>query len=474
MKKEEILAKCIEEIRSGKSTVEDCANKYSHLGAEFRSRLHVAMLLKPDEVVLPEEFKQQLNAQIFSGKFSAPKKLSDNFWNWRVMTPAKLALVSSVVGAFVVFACGGSVVYAAQNSLPGNTLYSVKTEIENLRLAMTTSSANKAILHVEFAQERVNEITQEVQLNQNVSPQMVDAVTQQFDSALNALSNTTDSTDSEKALSKLSTETLNQQVELNQLLPSALSNSQSAIQQLIGDASRGNTIAQVAYANHDLLQNHLSITDNQLDAGQFSIQGDLISIDGNTWNVGGTIINNVHLTGKIPATGSNVSLQGLVKDDNTYISNIEVDPNSTGTTAVEGQFSGANQNGTVNISGLAVNVASPVNTPLSPGDVVQLQGSTDNSKLNVTNVQSSGNQSTTLEGNLISVNSNNGTIKIKVTGNYITVNIAKAHITSKNENHNALQISDLNRSVGHDISLLGLSKINNVFTATQVQVENGK
>jgi hypothetical protein len=141
---------------------------------------------------------------------------------------------------------------------------------------------------------------------------------------------------------------------------------------------------------------------------------------------------------------------------------------------VEGHFSGANQNGTVNISGLAVNVASPVNTPLSPGDVVQLQGSTDNSKLNVTNVQSSGNQSTTLEGNLISVNSNNGTIKIKVTGNYITVNIAKAHITSKNENHNALQISDLNRSVGHDISLLGLSKINNVFTATQVQVENGK
>ena len=474
MKKEEILAKCIEEIRSGKSTVEDCANKYSQLGAEFRLRLQVAMLLKPDEVVLPEEFKQKLNAQIFNGKSSAPKKLTNNFWNWRVMTPAKLALVSGVVGAFVIFACGGTVVYAAQSSLPGDTLYSVKIGIENLQLAMTTSSASKAILHVEFAQERINEITQEVQLNQNISPQMVDAVTQQFDSALKALSNTTNSPDSGKALSKLSTATLNQQVELNQLLPTVPTNSQPAIQQIIGDASRGSTIAQVAYANHDLLQNQLSVTDKQLDAGQFSIEGDLISIEGNTWNVGGTIINNVHLTGKIPAIGSNVSLQGLVKNDNTYISNIEVDPNSTGTTAVEGQFSGTNQNGTINVSGLAVNVENPVNTPLNPGDVVQLQGSTDNSKLNVTNVQSSGKQSTTLEGDLISVNLNDGTIKIKVTGNYITVNIAKAHITSKNENHNALQISDLNRSVGHDISLLGLSKINNVFTATQVQVENGK
>jgi hypothetical protein len=432
------------------------------------------MLLKPDEVVLPEEFKQQLNAQIFSRKLSSPKKLSNNFWNWRVMTPAKLALVSVVVGTFVVFACGGSVVYAAQSSLPGDTLYSVKTGIENLRLAMTTSSATKAILHVEFAQERVNEITQEIQLNKNVSPQMVDSVTQQFDSALKALGNTTDSTDSEKALSKLSTETLNQQVELNQLLTTAPANNQTAIQQLIGDASRGNTIAQVAYANYALLQNQLSVTDKQLDAGQFSIEGDLISIEGNTWNVGGTIINNVYLAGKIPAIGSNVSLDGLVKNGNTYISRIEVDSNSTGTTAVEGQFAGTNQNGTVNISGLAVSVESPVNTPLNPGDVVQLQGSTENSKLNVTNVQSNGSRSTTLEGDIISVSSNEGTIKVKVTGNYITVNIAKAQITSRNDDQKVLQISDLNRLIGHDVTLMGLSKINNVFTATQVQVENGK
>ena len=474
MKKEEILAKCIEEIRSGKSTVQDCAKKYSHLGADFRSRLQVAMLLKPDEVVLPEEFKQQLNAQIFTAKSSNPKKLSKNFWNWRVMTPTKLALVSGVVGAFVIFACGGSVVYAAQSSLPGDTLYSVKTGIENLQLALTTSSATRAMLHVEFAQERINEITQEVKLNQNVSPQMVDAVTQQFNSALKALSNTTNSPDSEKALSKLSAETLNQQVELNQLLPSTPTNSQAAIQQVIGDASRGNTIAQVAYANHDLLQNQLSVTDKQLDTGQFSLEGDLISIDGDTWNVGGTIINNVLLTGKIPAIGSNVSLQGLIKNDNTYISKIEVNPDSTEPTEVEGQFSGTNQNGTVNISGLAVTTNSPITTQLNPGDVVQLQGGTGNSKLNVTNVQNSGSQSTTLEGDLIAVNPDAGTIKIKMTGNEITVNISKALITGDNSNHKALQISDLNRLIGLDIKLQGLSKINSIFSATQVLVENGK
>ena len=85
-----------------------------------------------------------------------------------------------------------------------------------------------------------------------------------------------------------------------------------------------------------------------------------------------------------------------------------------------------------------------------------------------------GTPSTTLEGDLISVNLNDGTIKIKVTGNYFTVNIAKAQITSENESHKVLQISDLNRSIGNNITLLGLSKINNKFTAAQVQVENGK
>jgi len=52
------------------------------------------------------------------------------------------------------------------------------------------------------------------------------------------------------------------------------------------------------------LQNQLSVTDNKLDAGQFSIEGTLISIQDKTWNVGGTIIENVHLSGETPVIGS--------------------------------------------------------------------------------------------------------------------------------------------------------------------------
>ena len=65
MKKEEILANCIEEIRSGKSTVEDCTKRYPHLNKELQSLLEVAVLLKPDEVTPSSQFKERAKMHLF-------------------------------------------------------------------------------------------------------------------------------------------------------------------------------------------------------------------------------------------------------------------------------------------------------------------------------------------------------------------------------------------------------------------------
>ena len=267
--------------------------------------------------------------------------------------------------------------------------------------------------------------------------------------------------------------TLNQQVELEQTLASAPQNSQPVIQQIIDETRRGNTIAQVAYANKDFLQNQPSVTDKKLDAGQFSISGTLLSIQDNTWNVGGTIIENVHLSGETPAIGSGVKLQGLVKDNNTYISKIEVSENSTEPTKVEGQFAGTNQNGTANISGIPVKISNNSSAQLNPGDKVQLQSGTDDGNLDVTSKNTNANQSTTLSGVLTAVDAGKGTITVKMTGSQITVNISNAQIENKNDNHRTYQISDLKYSIGHDINLEGLSKKDNLLYASLVKVDTG-
>ena len=471
MKKEEILANCIEEIRSGKSTIEDCLKRYPHLGNELRSLLEIAASLKPDEVSPSPEFKERAKMHLFDEAQPAPVKVSPPLWKWYRMPSRILAPVS--IAMLILVIAGGSTVYAAQSSLPGDSLYAVKTGVENLQLAITTSPAVKADLYLKFTQRRIDEVQQEVKLNRNVSIETLAKVQQQFDDTLKELSNSSNTKASNDTLSKLSVATLNQQVELEQTLASAPQSSQPVIQQIIDETRRGNTIAQVAYSNHDFLQQKPSVADNKLDAGQFTIEGTLISIAGKTWNVGGTIIENVHLSGKTPAVGSRVYLQGLVKDNNAFISKIEVSANSTEPTQIEGQFTGTNQNGTADISGIPIKISNSSSDQLNPGDKVQLQSGNDDGKLDVTNKQDNGNQSTTLEGVLTAVDVGKGTITVKMTGSEITVNISHAKIESKNNDHRTYQISDLSRSIGLDVNLESLSKQGNLLYADTVTIDAG-
>jgi hypothetical protein len=357
--------------------------------------------------------------------------------------------------------------------LPGDTLYPVKTGVENFQLAITSSPAAKADLYLKFTQRRIDEVQQEVKLNRNVSTETLAKVQQQFDGTLKELSNSNNTKASNNTLSHLSVATLNQQLELEQTLAGAPQSSQPAIQQIIDQTRRGNTIAQVAYANHDFLQQKPSVADKKLDAGQFSIEGTLISIQDKTWNVGGTIIENVRLSEKTPAIGSRVKLQGLVKDNKIFISKIEVSENSTEPTKVEGQFGGTNQNGTANISGIPVNINNDSSPQLNPGDKVQLQSGNNDGKLDVTSKQDNENQSSTLEGVLTAVDVSKGTITVKMTGSKVIVNISHAQIESKNNNHQIYQLSDLRSWLGRDVKFEGLSKKGNLLYADTVKIDAG-
>jgi hypothetical protein len=343
-----------------------------------------------------------------------------------------------------------------------------------MQLAITTSSTTKANLYLKFAQRRIDEVTQEVKQNRAVNSQALGAVQQQYNNALDELSSSDNTKANDNTLSRLSVATLNQQVELQQTLAAAPQSSQPVIQQIIDTAHRGNIIAQVAYANNDLLKNEPSVTDKKLDAGQFNIEGTLNSIKDKTWDVGGTVIVNVHLSGDTPAIGSRVSLQGIVKDNKTFISKIAVTASSAEPTEVNGQFNGTNPNGTADVSGLPVTLNNSGNATLNPGDNVHLQSSNNNSKMDVTGVQGHNDQNTTLEGTLISVDTGKGTVVVKITGSQVTVNIKNAQFTNKNNSHDKYQITDLKHYLGHDIKVDGLSKKDNVFYANQVTIDPDK
>jgi len=473
MKKEEILANCIEQVRHGQSTIEECAARYPELKPELTSLLQIAAGLKAEAAEPSPEFKLRAKQYLFEQMQEKPGKAAHSLWFWPARLPARIA-VSVLSGLIVLSAAGGSTVYAAQSSLPGDTLYPVKIGVENIQLVVTTDAAAKANLHLELAQRRIDEAKQLVTKNRAVDTQALGTVTQQYDKAIKELSNAGNNKETDKTLSRLAVDSLDQQIELAQVMASVQESSQPAVQQAIDATRRGNTIAQVAYNNQDYLESQPSVADKNLDAGQFKIEGTLLSVDDDNWNVDGTLLENVRYSGDVPAVGSRLKITGVMKDNGFFISSIEITKSVTEPTKVEGRFGGNNQNGTANIGGVPVTIADSGTASLQPGDNVQLKGGRNDGKLNVTGKESQSDKqgnNTTMSGVLTGVDVSGGTVTVQMTGNQITVNIRNAAIITKNSHNRTAAITDLSQMIGSDIKLSGLKKSNGSYSAAQLTVD---
>ncbi len=471
MKKEEILAICIEEIRSRKSTIEECVARYPELGKELRSLLDMAASLKPDEVIPSAEFKERTKIRLFKEMQPVPANVSRRLWSWRPLTPVRV--LAWVLIALVIFGvAGGSTVYAAQSSLPGDILYPVKTVVENLQLAFTPDNIAKANLHIKLAQRRIDEATQQVKLNRNINVKALETVEQQLDDAIKELSDSDDKEATENILSRLEAATLDQQLELQQVMINAPEANKQALKYAVDITRRGNLVARVTYNNHEFLDSQPSVSDEKLDSDQFEISGILLSVQDRTWNVGGVILENVSYMGKVPATGIRVKAEGVIKNNEVYISRIEVRESSQETTKLEGQFKGTNQNGMSDVGGISIKIADNNGTQLRPGDNVQLQSNPNDDRLNVTNrqrPQGETNNSIQTRGVLMAVDIVGDVITVKTTGSQLTVNIREAQL--ENENGRKLNKFDLNRLVGKAVKLDGLYNKGKLLFVRQVRVD---
>lgn len=162
MKKEDILAHCIDEIRAGKSTLEDCLAKYPHLGDELPSLLKIAADIQPEKVTPSEKFIKRTENRIFkemqpSAAPAEPRGM-DIFGWLKPLTLAKRTVAAIIISALLI--TGGTTAYAAQESLPDSALYPVKLTTEKAHLAFTPSDAGKAKLHIAFAERRVQEMAE--------------------------------------------------------------------------------------------------------------------------------------------------------------------------------------------------------------------------------------------------------------------------------------------------------------------------
>ncbi len=167
---EAILADCLDGLRSGELTVEDCLEQYPEHRAELRSLLALADRLSDASAVQPSpDFRRAARTRLIpklAPRALAAVTFSDRLRNlWAkpkaptLIRRPRMAWV--VVVALVVALTGGGgvgLVYAADGSSPGSPLYGVDRAVESLRFALARSPEGRAELAMAFAEERLAEL----------------------------------------------------------------------------------------------------------------------------------------------------------------------------------------------------------------------------------------------------------------------------------------------------------------------------
>ncbi len=164
---EDILVQCIEDVKAGRSSIEDCLDRYPSMREQLEPLLKIALAIpEPPDVKPSPGFKLKarvwLMDQIHGGQAATRWPWSRYYGRIKPMPYMKRFSMSmaSVILAVVlaVSALGVGTAYASQSSLPGDTLYPLKLATEQAGMILSPDGAARAERALSFANKRMREM----------------------------------------------------------------------------------------------------------------------------------------------------------------------------------------------------------------------------------------------------------------------------------------------------------------------------
>jgi hypothetical protein len=159
---DEALEACLELIRDGRETLESVVARYPEYAEELRAQLETISWLFAHEPALEPRpgfvsaSRRRLVARIKEEGQQVPPTWKDRLrQSLQVQRIAPIAFVA-VFMAFLFI--GGTVVTIARNSVPGEPLYSVKRNLEQIALALALDKNDDVSLRFQYVEERLIEI----------------------------------------------------------------------------------------------------------------------------------------------------------------------------------------------------------------------------------------------------------------------------------------------------------------------------
>ncbi|MBI4282906.1 MAG: hypothetical protein HY663_00380 [Chloroflexi bacterium] len=466
MNKSEIVTRCIDEILDGQSSLEDCLRRYPELADELRFSLAIATRMHEQRAVISPEFKRAARARLFLEDETQPlPKAHGSILDW--LRPVTLLRVPLAILVVVVALVGGgtTVVYASQNSLPGDVLYPMKIGSENVQLALTLDPESKARMSLKLAERRVEEVVAQSAQGRDVSAAAPEAISRHLDAAIKEIENL-DEDKSRSLISQLSQSTINQQVALSQLLTESSDLKQLLLQESIDTSRRGNTVAVVAEANPAFLTSSPSTADKNLEETYFKVEGILRSV-GRDWNIGGITIRNLSVPHGMPfSVNSRVAVEGITRHGKTFIAKVKEKEDQKGDEVrIEGIFNGTGENGAIwHISGIAI--GKPQNASLvAEGTPLKLTGLVQNGIFVVSRLESEDDKKEVkITGTLVEVDQDITTVSLEIARAKIVVRLRDAEVET--DSGKSFETSVLRALMGKDVTLSAL-KINDGVLSTE-------
>jgi len=247
-------------------------------------------------------------------------------------------VIALLMAVSVVFGGGAAAAYASQDALPGDTLYPVKTAVEQAEIAITTDAQTQAELHLELAQERAAEIqalaaegrldlipetAEDMQLHLQQAEQLAQQLAQEGNQEAVArvmvMSQVT-----EQMLQRAMTQA---PPEAQQALAYAAQMAEHARTQAQQHAAEAQAQAEqmAQEANQTMTQTQEQIqerTQTRLhDFQPFNLSGQIESMDGETWVVDGQIIivpEDAVIAGDV-TVGDTVQIHGYIDPEGNFV-----------------------------------------------------------------------------------------------------------------------------------------------------------
>ncbi|MCL5962593.1 MAG: DUF5667 domain-containing protein [Chloroflexi bacterium] len=169
----ELLAECLDDLESGRLTIQECLATHPTLADELRSLLEVAHSIPPMPQAEPDPAFRLRSRGALVAAFSADKTPVTNppfrrlimqifdGWAWTPRLSTGRMRMSAVVIAIIIAiatAAGGGAVYASQDAQPGDALYQVKMTAEAVQITLATSDEARAQTYLDLAGKRLVEI----------------------------------------------------------------------------------------------------------------------------------------------------------------------------------------------------------------------------------------------------------------------------------------------------------------------------